>query len=315
MTEAAPYFADLAAGPDTARAAWRATADGRRVRVVLWPHPGARGTVLILTGRSEHAEKYGPTAAALAAAGLAAATVDWRGQGLSERLLPDPRKGHVGRFADYQHDLRALIAAVDDAALPGPRFLMAHSMGGAIGLRALIEGLAVRAAVFSAPMWGIKVPAGRAGPIRAMAGLAVGLGLGARYAPPPASGPVCYAESAPFAGNTLTTDPDAFAWMQGHFAAHPELATAGPTFRWLHEALAECDRLAQAPSPALPALAGLGSHERVVDRAAVTDRMARWPGGRLLALEGAEHELLIERPPIRGALLAAATDLFAAHGG
>ena len=52
-----------------------------------------------------------------------------------------------------RHELRL----ADWLALPRPWRLLAHSMGGTIGLRALTRGVPVAAAVFSAPMWGIRV--------------------------------------------------------------------------------------------------------------------------------------------------------------
>ena len=59
---------------------------------------------------------------------------------------------------DYQRDVAAVMALARAEALARPPFhLVSHSMGGAIGLRALHDGLPVRAAVFSAPMWGIRM--------------------------------------------------------------------------------------------------------------------------------------------------------------
>lgn len=310
MTEAAPYLGD---GPERGFARWLKAADGVRLRAVFWPLAGARGTVLMLPGRTEHAEKYGPTAERLAAAGYAAASVDWRGQGLADRLLPDRRKGHVGRFSDYQHDLTAYAAAARAQGLPGPCFLLAHSMGGCIGLRGLMRGLDVAAAAFSAPMWGLDMPGGRARLFGTLFGLAAGAGLRAAYSPPPASGPVCYLETAPFAGNTLTTDPAVWDWMQGQLRRTPEIALAGPTIGWVAEALAETRALAALPSPSVPCITGLGGNERIVSRAAIESRMARWPGGTLLPVPGAEHELLMEAAPMRDAFLAAVLALFARH--
>ncbi|MFZ9133728.1 MAG: alpha/beta fold hydrolase, partial [Gemmobacter sp.] len=166
MLEQAPLRADLAQGPEGAEAFRVRAADGVAVRLVVWPRPGARGSVLILPGRTEYAEKYGPVAADLARAGLAAAAIDWRGQGLADRLLPDPMKGHVGHFAEYQADLDACLlalAAREGDDLPRPRLMLAHSMGGAIGLRALLRGAGgFAAAAFSAPMWGLSLGGGRA---------------------------------------------------------------------------------------------------------------------------------------------------------
>lgn len=309
---AAPCLAAPPDAPEGGRALWLRTDDGVRIRAVLWPRPGARGTVLMLPGRTEHAEKYARAAADLARHGYASAAVDWRGQGLADRALPDRRKGHVGRFAEYQRDLAAFAAAADAAGLPGPRFMLAHSMGGAIGLRALTRGFPVRAVAFSAPMWGIKVPGNAARFWEWVAAVVAHAGARGRYVPPPlATGPVCYAASAPFAGNTLTSDREGFAWMQAQLRATPDLQVGGPTFGWLAAAMAECRALERLPSPGLPCVTVLGTRERVVDQAAVRRRMARWPRGSLIAVEGAEHEVLMEGPAARGRFIDAAAALFA----
>lgn len=125
--------------PDSrGQAFWVTTSDGLRLRLGLWQPAGtARGTVLLFQGRTEYLEKYSPIAAWLAAQGLAVIAPDWRGQGLSDRLLADPRPGHIGDFADYRADVAAVVSAAESLALPRPWQLLAHSMGGCIGLAAL----------------------------------------------------------------------------------------------------------------------------------------------------------------------------------
>ena len=66
----------------------------------------------------------------LRARGFAVATLDWRGQGLSERALRDPRKGHVGDFSEYELDLEAFMNEVVLPDCPPPIFAIGHSMGG-----------------------------------------------------------------------------------------------------------------------------------------------------------------------------------------
>lgn len=307
MTDAAQWFPDHACGPEGGRAVWLRADDGVRLRAVIWPE-GARGTVLIFPGRTEYVEKYGPAAADLARRGYASVAIDWRGQGLADRLLPDPMAGHVGAFGDYQKDVAALMRHLRDADLPRPFFLMCHSMGGAIGLRALIERLEVRAAVFSAPMWGIAFAPWRKPLALMVAGAARMAGQGAAYVP--TTGPGSYVAMAPFAGNVLTTDRAMFDWMQGHLVAHPELALGGPTLQWLDAALRECRVLDARASPRLPALAVVGSAEKVVEIDPIAERMRRWPGGRLIIVPGAEHEVMMERPATRAAFFDAAADLF-----
>ena len=120
--------------------AWLRSADGLALRGVAWGEGAPRGVVLLLQGRTEYAEKYARVAADLGAAGWATATLDWRGQGLSERLWPDRALGHVRRFADYQWDVDALAGWAGRLAPGAPRVLLAHSMGGAVGLRARTGG-------------------------------------------------------------------------------------------------------------------------------------------------------------------------------
>ena len=108
--------------------------DGARLRAARWS-PGAgggRGSVLLLQGRSEFIEKYYEAIAELLQRGLDVVAFDWRGQGGSQRLLSNPRKGHVRRFSDYQADLNAVLKQAMAGQAPEPWFALAHSMGGAI---------------------------------------------------------------------------------------------------------------------------------------------------------------------------------------
>lgn len=305
----APLFHDLADGPPGGRAFWLRANDGVRLRAAHWPG-GDAGTVVLIPGRTEYIEKYGRAAADLARRGFSTLCLDSRGQGLADRLAPDPVMGHVGHFADYQRDLAALLPLAETLGLPRPLFLIGHSMGGAIGLRAVLQGFPVRAAAFSAPMWGIAMASAMRQVARVVGPLARAARLGLRYAP--STSPVPYLQLAPFEGNTLTTDRAMWDWMASHLHAQPGLKLAGPSLHWLDEALAECRWLQRQPPPALPCLTMLGTNERIVDTAAVRAVMARWPGGRLETVPGAEHELMMETPDRRAAFFDACAALFRA---
>lgn len=309
----APYHAAVAEGPMDARAFWMTATDDRRVRAGLWPVPaGARGTVFLLPGRTEYLEKYGRTAGDLTARGYAMVSVDWRGQGLSDRPLADPMTGHVGDFAEYQLDLAALIALAVAEAMPRPWFLMAHSMGGCIGLRALMGAHPFAAAAFSAPMWGILIAAWMRPMAQALSTASRWFAFDHRYAP--GTRPHTYVLDAPFAGNTLTTDEGMWDYMVRQARAHPELTLGGPSLGWLKAALGECAALMKMASPTLPCLTALGLAEKIVDVGPIHARMARWPGGRLSLYPGAEHEVLMEGPATRARFLDEATALFDSAG-
>lgn len=308
MSEA-PFHAGLADAPPGAGCRWL-VADGVRIRAVWW-NAGGKGTVVLLPGRTECVEKYGRAAGDLVARGYSVITVDWRGQGLADRALPDRMAGHVGDFAEYQADLNAVLAEADRAGLPEPRFLLAHSMGGAIGLRALARGLPFRAAVFSAPMWGITMATWLRPVARVVTAVAGPFGLGARYAP--SMGPQAYLTQVPFEGNVLTTDREMWAYMRGQVQAVPELALGGPTLAWLRAALRECADLARLPAPQVPAICALGTAEKVVAVAPVHLRMAGWANGQFDLHPGAEHEIMMEGPAVRERFFDRAAALFDAN--
>lgn len=307
MTDA-PLFNDLAQGPDGGRAFWVTTRDGMRLRMAAWP-PGAKGTVLIFPGRTEYIEKYGRTVAEFAKRGYGSVVIDWRGQGLSTRPTPDRMLGSVDDFSNYQSDLEAVLAKTHELGLPGPFYLVAHSMGGCIGLRALTLGLDVKAAVFSAPMWGIRMAAGLAPVARALSRTARAFGQGQRYAPGTTG--ESYVATSPFLGNVLTRDAETFAWMKHHVAQQPDLALGGPSLHWIGAAMQECTDLARLPSPDLPCLCFLGAEEKVVDPAPIYARMAHWPKGKLEIVPLAEHEIMMEVPATRTRFYDMAAALFA----
>jgi len=310
--EAAPLFHDVAEGPVGGAAWWVRAADGVRLRVGLWPCAGARGTVLLFPGRTEFVEKYGRTAADLASRGYAVLTVDWRGQGLADRPLPDREVGHVRRFEDYQQDVEAVVEAARRLGLPRPWHLIGHSMGGLIGLRAVAEGLDVASAAFSAPMWGVIIKPWMRPFARLVTAASGHVGLGHLYAP--GTHTRNYVTATPFEGNQLTRDAGMYAYMRRQIETHPELSLGGPSLHWVHEGLAEIRAFRSATLPRLPVYIGVGGGERIVDVAAVRAMASRWPGAAFEVFPGAEHELLMELPEVRLAFTARAAALFDGAG-
>lgn len=287
-----------------------AAGDGTRLRAAILPGE-SRGVALLLHGRTEFLEKYAETAPEFARRGFAVASLDWRGQGGSARLLANARIGHVGDFAAYQRDLAALLAAPEVARLPGPRVAVAHSMGGCVALRALSSGAlaaaAPAAAVFSAPMWGLAGAAGRLG--GPLARLACALGLDARFAI--GGGPEPYALS-PFEGNLLTGDPAQHARLARLARAHPRYGIGGPSWGWLRAATREMRALRGARLE-VPALVAIGTEEAVVSPAAARRRAER-DGLRLVEIEGGRHELFFETPARRARLWREIDEFLAARG-
>ncbi len=304
----APLLEDVAGAPPGGQAHWLNTADDTRIRVARWtPEGNACGTVMMFPGRTEYIEKYGDTASEFVGRGFAFLSIDWRGQGLADRLLDDPRVGHVDKFTDYQQDVRASLELAEHLELPRPWYVIGHSMGGAIGLRAVFENDSFTACAFTGPMWGIFFTPLMKPLSRLTAYWGPRFGLGEKT--PPTTSLESYVLSQPFEGNVLTRDPGMYKMMQDQLIAYPDLALGAPSTIWLREALEECSWLMSQTAPATPCLTFLGSHEQIVDRKAIRARMANWPSGTLIEIPDGEHEVLMEAPDIRGPVF----DQLAAH--
>lgn len=293
QTATAPYFDAVAEGPSGVQTSWVMAEDGTRLRMAVWPQ-GAKGTVLMFPGRTEYVEKYGRLASDLAAAGYGMVAYDWRGQGLADRPAHRRDMGHVSTFDEYRQDVAAFLKAMGPLDLPKPWFLIGHSMGGSIGLRALYDGLPVAAAAFSAPMWGLQMSPILAKLSPLIMTFARPLGFAKSFAP--TMGPW---EPLTFDDNTLTTDRDQFDYMWRQTDKHPELALGGPSLTWVKEAVEESAALMALPPLDLPTIALIGTRERIVAVEPVAERMATWPGSKHIEIEGAEHEVLMESPARR----------------
>lgn len=309
MTERAPFRADLASAPEGGEVVWRSSEDGVRLRLASWRSKSARGTVLLFPGRTEYVEKYGKVIRDLTEADWAVATIDWRGQGMSDRLDENVQLGHVIDFIDYQRDVTALLDWVMESALPAPFVLLAHSMGGCIGLRAMVDGLNVESAVFSAPMWGIQMPAFARPLTYVIPPVARFLKRENQFAP--GTRPVNYITETGFQENMLTTDRETYAWLGEHAAAAPEFALGGPSVQWVGSATQELIRLFAAPRPSTPTLTFVGTDEKIVSIDAIHRFQRDWPSCEVRVVEGARHEMMMEAPPIRQKFMSETLETFA----
>jgi lysophospholipase len=292
--------------PDEAMAGTVKTRDGVTLRFARFaPPPGRKGTVCILQGRAEFIEKYFETARDLRARGFAVATFDWRGQGLSDRRLSDPKKGYVRDFSQYAIDLETFMDQVVLPDCPPPVYCLAHSMGAAIAIRACHGGSRwFDRVVLSAPM--IALPPGRltpmAGPI---ARFLRHLGRGGAYVPAGTSEP---SGSEDFLGNVLTSDPVRFARNAAVLQEEPALGVGAPTIAWSDAALKQMRRF-RAPGYAArirqPILMVAAGRDEVVSTPAIETFGYHLLAGRHLILPGSKHEILQEQDQFRDQFWAA----------
>jgi len=270
--------------------------DGASLRYALWPRQAARGTVILQGGFTEFIEKHFEATQTLLDRGFAVAAMDWRSQGLSQRMADNPHKVHADSFDRYVADFAQFMDQIVAAQMPPPYLMVAHSMGGHLTVRYLHDYPdRMTAAVLCAPMIDIRFHPLPKPLARLVVGTGCRLGLAKAYAP----GATDYGERRRrFEGNNLTSDPARFRDAHDHIDANPGLAVGGPTFGWLHAALQSIDLmdrddfLAGVTTPICLVQAG---EDTVVLNDAQDRFAARVPGCELHRVDGAKHEILRER--------------------
>jgi lysophospholipase len=276
------------------------------LRFARWaPPPGRKGTVCLFQGRAEFIEKYFETVRDLRARGFAVATLDWRGQGMSERALGNPRKGYVRNFNQYQIDLETFVNDVVLPDCPPPVFALAHSMGATVLLRAAFAGSRwFDRMVLLAPM--IALPGMRRSRLtRTLVRTMRLVGLGGAYVP---GGDATVMMQRPFIGNLLTSDPVRYARNVAVLEAEPSLAIGWPTVAWTDSAFKVMGELSEPGYPGRirqPILIIAAGQDGIVSTPAIDDFSVRLRAGSHLIVPGARHELLMEQDRFRAQVLAA----------
>jgi lysophospholipase len=274
--------------------------DGWPVRRFDWPVEAARGSILFLGGRGDMIEKYLESFAHWHGGGLHISAFDWRGQGGSGRLSADPKIGHIERFSDWIDDLAEFYARWV-ASTPAPHIVIAHSMGGHLTLRALIEKrIAPGAAILCAPMLGFITT-----PLPGAFAAWIARRLAAR-------GPL---DRAAWAQNEkptaqwkarqtyLTSDAARYSDELWWKREKPELDIGPPSWQWLLEAYASTvvtGASGQLESVETPILMLGTDGDKLVSPQAIRKFAARLPNCELTMFDkSVGHEILRERDDVR----------------
>jgi lysophospholipase len=293
--------------PEGATAGKIRTPDGVSLRYARWrtTHPPFRGTAVLLQGRGEYIEKYYETVGNLREGGYDVLTFDWRGQGGSDRLLTDTRRGYVDSFDQYVADFDTILT---DVALPDcrlPLFVLAHSTGSLVALLAA-PGLAnrVERVLLSSPLIRFGSTPVPQGWLKMFAGVFSAIGLGAAYLQPRSASESVVA----FPDNVLTSDMRRFTRNAEFGAAFPELTIDAPAAAWLYAACQAMDRIDDSDflgAITVPVLLVCAGNDKVVANRPAEEIGRRLRSGRTLTISGARHEMLQERDIFREQLLAA----------
>jgi lysophospholipase len=277
------------------------TSDGIALRTGHWVTPSnrCRGTIVILNGRAEFMEKYFETIQQFNQRGFDVFSFDWRGQGLSDRLLNRRTQGHVGDYAHYLGDLSQIVQKVVIPRSRGDVVFLGHSMGGHLSIRytAWRPAATITKMVLCAPMLGIQTRPVPTQWLKCLSQWMVRRGLGHLNVPISAINPY-----QSFSRNRMTSDPERYQRILSMLSANPALKIEGITFGWLAASFVSLSKLNQecARLPVdLPILILSAECDRVVRNDKILEFVRMSPERRLVRIDRAKHEILQERDELR----------------
>ena len=305
-----PALCDVASNPipPGGKVGYFKTEDNVRLRYGIWPKTtgAGRGTICLVHGRTEFIEKYFETIADFQARGFNVATFDWRGQGLSDRLVSNHTIGYVDKFDDYLIDLQSFYSQILLPDCPPPFNLVGHSMGGFVALLAASRDRMMFDRMFlCAPMVSIGgLPLGMGAMATLLEGACfVGLGqvpIGRKDDRSPTD--------KTFPGNTLTSDFARYMRVVDTYANCPDLEISSPSIRWMAAAFRAMARAGADDFPAkinTPVLMLAAARDGVVSTPAIEQLGLRLRSGRHAVIAHARHEMFMENDDIRGQVFAA----------
>lgn len=264
-----------------------------------------QGTVVIFPGRNESIEKYFETIGELQARGFGVALFDWRGQGGSQRLTRNPRRGYVRSFQDHLADIDAFVSEILLPDCRAPFYLLGHSTGALTALLAAPRLTnRVRRMVLLAPLLTMeRIPVSMT-TLRRVTGFLTRIGFGRMFVARGQRKPQVQA----FETNIVTSDPKRFARNQAIYAEHPALGLGATTVGWVHAACVASQQVNTREflrGNRIPTLFVAAGADTLVSTRAIEDYARRLRGASLVTIDGAKHEILQEADRYRAQFWAA----------
>lgn len=270
--------------------------------------PSNKKTIVILPGRTEPAMKYAELVYDLKDLGFNFFILDHQGQGASDRLLTDKHKGYVNQFDHYTQDLTTWM---DTVVIPQSknheRFLIAHSMGGAIGTLYMARHADIfKKAVLSAPMFEVNTKPYKEKIGRLLTSALVLARQGANYAPD--RGPYI-PDSDLFEVNEVTHSVARFNAAKSIFVTWPELVLGGPTNRWVNQSLKATKSIdTLAPKIKIPILMLQSGMDLIVKPSRQNSFCSKHHACKKIHFANSHHEILQETDTIRDEAMAEIKD-------
>lgn len=279
------------------------TRDGAKIRIGFWPaYPQAQSpirTVVLLQGRASFMEKYQEMIEVLCLRGNNVWALDWRGQGLSSRMLPNHHKLHIDSYDTYLQDFHQLMIEYVKPTQQKYLILLGQSMGGHLGLRYLSEYQNIfDGAILVAPMIDVKTGAYPKLLTRLLAQCACFIGCHDAYILGQGNYNPIHEH---FEGNYLTHDRQRYFAHRDIQLKNPGLVLGGGTYGWLQatfksiQMLHDSNYLKQIRVPLLLIAAG---QEELIDNSSLDRIVENLQNCKVKNYEQARHQIFMETDEI-----------------
>lgn len=215
------------------------SADGKKLHYEAYEKLLSRGSVVILHGFTESAEKFRETAYYFRKAGYSVFALDLRGHGKSHHDSDNPLRVDIDSFDSYAEDLNIFIEKIV-RPLSGEKkiCIYSHSLGSNAALLYMMKyPYAVSKAVLSSPMicGNMGMPTAVAGTVAKALCSFGGKKIGAPGR--------CVFDRNQTVENSDAVSRARFEYYHKKRIAEPLYQTSGPSFSWVKASLAARDKL------------------------------------------------------------------------
>ena len=264
------------------------------------------GAIVISSGRTESMVKYSEVIYDLYNNGFSVYILDHRGQGFSGRMTKDPEMGYVSDFQYYIDDLKTFYNATVAKNSHTKRFLLAHSMGGAISV-SYVQHFPndFNKVSLSSPMLGLPFP--------------IEVFIGFLYNEKEikyAIGNKGYKESIKsFKDNSLTNSKERYNIFMETNKRYPETVLGGTTYHWVYNSCKQFDYIFDNISKLqTPIILFSGTEETIVAPTAhkefVKEAQKLKKDVTGYSVVNSKHECFIEKDNVRIDVLTTTIDFF-----
>ncbi len=281
--------------PDGVKSIYIKMKDKKKIRLLYWniySKETCKGTVILQQGHNEFIEKYYETVQDFIDRKFNVVCFDWRGQGLSDKMVDNIHKQHIEDFDIHTHDLKFILKEFIYKYFPKPFIGIGHSMGGCILLASINKNDQIfDKVILSSPMLGFKNET-LLMPLISLLSL-----FGSKESYFIGSKPNMGKET-PFEENDLTSDKKRYMRTLKLVRKNPNIRLWGVTNRWVQavkKVILVMRKKEWTENIYTPILLINSLKDKVVSPNQIVSMSKRLKNSRLINFESCKHEIFMEK--------------------